>query len=140
MVFVAGRVGRVEKRTINSKNGETSVLNISIAENVRDAREESGKRTNWYHTAIFGKYADTMAKYVEKGTLIQASGDLRIREYSTKDGGSGVSVEIDNPALSLLGGGKKDDAQGGQAASPANTADDSFINVPDGMDTEIPFN
>jgi len=145
MIFVAGNVGNADYKTFTKKNGENStVLNFSVAENILDGKDESGKnktRTNWYRVSIFGKYADAMQAHITKGKVVQVTGNLRVRQYETKDGGIGVELNIDNPNVSLLGGGKSDNNNSDNAA-PAPAAapvDEGFVNVPDGIEDEIPF-
>ena len=142
MVSVSGNVGQATTKKINGKNGETTVLDFSVAENLRTPKGE--KMTNWYKVSIFGKYAETMSKYIAKGTLVQVYGDLNPRLFDKRDGGQGLSLDIMNPVISLLGGGSKGgDAgnAGGEAAktpAPAAGDDDGFVTIPDGV-TELPF-
>ncbi len=141
MVAIAGNVGSADVKKINGKNGETTVLDFSVAENLRTPKGD--KITNWYRVSIFGKYAETMAKYIVKGTVVQVYGDLNPRLFDKRDGGQGLSLDIMNPVISLLGGSKGGDAgnAGGEAAktpAPAAGDDDGFVTIPDGV-TELPF-
>ncbi len=149
MVFVAGRVGKANSKKINKKDGsQTTVLDFSVAESIRDSKAEKGRRTLWYSSAIFGKYAEAMAPYIIKGALLQISGDLKLVQFPRKDGGYGVDLQIENPSISLLGGGKREDATPAEAG--VSTGGDEFVasadvdagglpflEVPEG---EIPFN
>ncbi len=135
MLTVAGNVGNAEYKTINTSKGESTVLNFSVAENFRDSKGE--KKTNWYRTAIFGRFADSMKDYIKKGTIVQVSGTLDVRQYDRKDGGAGVELNILNPSLTLLGG-NKDNNTASQSASASQPVDD-FVNVPDGLNEELPF-
>ncbi len=139
MVVVAGNVGSAEAKTINTKNGETTVLNFTVAENLRGRDGE--KRTNWYRAAIFGRFAEAMKPYIVKGTTLQVSGDLLVRQYDRRDGGTGIELDVENPSITLLGGNRESGEQ--KAERPAEQSkppvDEGFINVPDGMDVSIPF-
>jgi len=141
MIYVAGNVGNTDKREIDSKKGKLTVLNFSIAENLPAGKDESGKtktRTNWYRVSIFGKYADAMAPYITKGSIVSVSGDLSVSEYKKKDGGTGFEMNIENPRVSLLGNRVAKGETTAPASATDSSADSGFIEVPDGVD-EIPF-
>ena len=48
----------------------------------------------WLRIVAFGKLAETVEKFVKKGSQVLVAGRLSIREYTTKDGKERTSVEI----------------------------------------------
>jgi single-strand DNA-binding protein len=85
------RLGRdPELRT--SPNG-TQVLTLSLAYNY-GTKDQGGKRpVQWIDGALFGKRAESLAPYLQKGSQIYAVlNDLHVRTYQKKDGGEGFSL------------------------------------------------
>lgn len=76
------------------------------------------KRTDWHHVVCFGKLADSMSKYVQKGTVVNVDGTIQYSEYE-KDGQKRTYTSILANSINIISGGKfgKDDAQGDPAPS-----------------------
>ena len=88
--------------------------------------------TSWYRVTVWGKRAETLADALSKGQPVLVTGDLKIAEYETRDGGKGKSAEINartvavvpvpgqsQPRQQVASGGQVDDpwATGGFADS-----------------------
>lgn len=100
VITVSGRVGSVDLKTTS---GGTKVLNISLA--VGGSKKVNGsweKTTTWLKTAAFDKRADALSNLITKGSRIGVTGTLEVREFDTKDGGKGKSVEINASDIVLL--------------------------------------
>lgn len=71
-------------------------LEFTIAENHHtghgDSRQDDG--TSWYRVSVWGPDAEALVERVVKGARVTVHGDLRVREYDTRDGGKGKSVDI----------------------------------------------
>lgn len=76
-MVVLGRVGNIEHSSQNSK----SITNLSIAtsEKWTDKQGKVQERTEWHKWVAFGKIADTMAKYVTKGSQLYLEGKSQTR-------------------------------------------------------------
>ena len=110
---IFGRVGRDAE--LGQTNGGTSVASFSVALNVYQKGGES--KVTWVRAKIFGQQADSLAQYLVKGTTVALSGDLVLSEYDSRDGGRKTSLDMNVNAVSLLGGGQKQE----QPAAPART-------------------
>lgn len=102
------------------------------------------KGTNWIRVSVFGKRAESLGGLnLAKGAAVGITGELRVRQYDTKDGGKGTSVEVVAQDVALLGGkpaegGGAGGSRGGapQRSRPApatREADDDFA------DDDVPF-
>jgi len=106
---ILGRLGRdPELKTISSG---TAVLNFSLA---TDHGFGDNKQTMWVRCAIFGKRAETLDKYLSKGSLVLVQGELHTREWEKKDGTMATELECRVAELEFAGG--KSDGQ--QQAAP----------------------
>lgn len=117
----ATTIGRLGADAELKSVGQNEVLELRIASNGFDGKE---KTTTWVRASFWGKRAASVAQYCTKGTTVAVRGDLRVREYVTKDGKPGHSVEMRVDDLELLGGGEKSDAK--PAGKPAREEDLPF--------------
>lgn len=137
----SGRVGQdAELRTTPS--GE-KVLKFSVCNKVG-----FGDRAvdQWVENSYWGKRAEAVANYIKKGDKITVSGELRLEEFTKRDGtpGSKLAVRVNDLDLaarsdSASTGGYAQDHQaplGSNNARPPSSAKPAFDQS---LDDEIPF-
>lgn len=73
----------------------TPVANFSVASNtVRNTRDGQQKKTDWFNVSAFGKQAETLAKYLNKGSQILVRGKLTFNPWLSRDGEARVSADV----------------------------------------------
>lgn len=134
-VELSGRLTRTP--VINySQNGST-VARFSLAVDRTVKRGD-----NWEHEAdfiscvCFGKKAEFLEKYFDKGSFAIVTGSIKTGSYD-KDGVKHYTTDVwvDNIEF---GGGKSDNTEN-TSSSVASDVGDGFMNIPDGIDEEVPF-
>lgn len=95
-------IGRLTKdaETITLPSG-TVKAEGSLAVNDYYNNEE---RADFFEFAAFGRMAEALSPYLQKGTLIALSGRLRQERWQTADGGNRSKVVINADSIQLLGG------------------------------------
>lgn len=98
------------------------------------------RRTDFFNMTAFGKTAETMEKFVPKGTKINVECEARQNKYKNKDGN-----DIDTVGFTVLSFEfceKKGSGSGGSANDSSNGTDSNrFMNVADSIsEEELPFN
>ena len=94
----------------------------------------------------FGKAGEFAEKYFKKGTKIALTGRIQTGSYTNKDGvkvyTTDVVVEEQEFAESKGAAGQQDGTQQGNAHAAADmeTDENGFMNIPDGIEEELPFN
>ena len=87
----------------------TPILSARLGNDRRVNRGgEWGEHTNWVDVSMFGNRAKSLHPYMRKGAKIVVTGELRIREYETRDGGKGRAVEVIASDIDPFCGGKTD--------------------------------
>ena len=81
-VLLTGRVGK-DIEAVASKGGN-AVAKFSLA--VSRYVKGGENTTDWINCAAFGKTAETLEQYVEKGVLILVEGNIKTGSYEGKDG------------------------------------------------------
>jgi single-strand DNA-binding protein len=93
------------------------------------------KGTNWIRVQVFGKRAESLGKLdLDKGAAVGITGELRVRQYDTRDGGKGTSVEVVAQDVALLGSKPE-----GQRQAPAKSRQPAAVPADDFNDDDPPF-
>jgi single-strand DNA-binding protein len=102
-VQLIGHVGQSPE--IKTFDGGKKVANITIATNDYYINEKGDKveQTEWHKVCAWGKVADIIEKYVEKGKEIAIEGKLTHRSYDDKDGIKRYVTEVVANEILLIG-------------------------------------
>jgi single stranded DNA-binding protein len=77
-------------------------LNVATKSAERNGQQVPGER--WYTAVFWGQAAEDCVARTKKGTEVQVTGELVVREYEGKDGGGRrLSPEIHRPTLEVPG-------------------------------------
>ena len=106
----------------------------------RRLKRENEPSADFINCVVFGKAAEFTEKYLTKGIKVAVTGRIQTGSYTNKDGQTvyttDVVVEEQEFAESKSSGSSE--AQTSRPVPSKN--EDSFMNIPDGIDEELPFN
>jgi single-strand DNA-binding protein len=89
LIVLTGHLGKdPELRT--TQDGK-SIANFSLAVKTGYGERET---STWYNCAAFGKTAEVVDKYLKKGMATNIIGEPSLRQYTTKDGAKGQSLDV----------------------------------------------
>ena len=149
-VILMGRLTRDPEVRYSQGASQTTVARYTIAVDRRFGRREGEPDADFFNCTAFGKQAEFVEKYLHKGTKILMSGRIQNDNYTNKDGQMVYSVRIMTDEIEFAesknasagnsgyGGGNMGD-YGGSGSSGGSGAGDGFMNIPDGIDGELPF-
>ena len=151
-VILMGRLTRDPEVRYSQGASQTTVGRFSIAVDRRFKRDGEPD-ADFFDCTAFGKQAEFVERYLHKGTKIVLSGRIQNNNYTNKDGQMvyGVRVMVDeiefaesknasaSGGASFNNGGYNNGGFSGNAPA-ASGAGDGFMNIPDGIDEELPFN
>ncbi|MES2410694.1 MAG: single-stranded DNA-binding protein [Bacteroidota bacterium] len=102
-VQLIGHVG--QEPEIKTFDGGKKVANITIATNdsYTNDKGEKVEQTEWHRVTAWGKLAEIIEKYVDKGKEIAVEGKLTHRSYDDKDGSKRYVTEVVANDILLLG-------------------------------------
>jgi len=80
-----------------------ATISIATNETFVNADKEKVTNTQWHKVVFFGKTADIVEKYLQKGKEVAISGKLTYRDYEDKDGNKRYVTEIVGNELVMLG-------------------------------------
>lgn len=117
-----------------TQTNNTAVCSFSIA--VDDGFGDK-KKTYFFTCQAWGKTAESISKFFNKGDLIAITGRLATRDWTDKDGKKHTVTEIIVGDFSFYGGKKKSDGEQGISA-PASSGG-GVLDAADLNDDELPF-
>lgn len=99
--------------------------------------------TDFPSVVAFGKAGEFAEKYLHKGTKIVLTGRIQTGSYTNRDGvkvyTTDIVAEDQEFAESKAAAGQTQQGNGQAAAGDYPTDDNGFMNIPDGIDEELPF-
>src|SRR5947209_18809963 len=87
-----GNAGRAPE--IRTTTDGMTVASFSLAVSTWSREREEKGEPIWLRIVACGKLAETVEKFVKKGSQVLVAGRLSVREYTTKDGKERTAVEI----------------------------------------------
>lgn len=123
-ISLMGNLGRTPETRI-SDNG-TLIASFSMASNsVRNTPDGPVKKTNWFRVTAFGKQAETLARYLRKGSRLCVQGRLSFSPWLDRNGKPQVSADVVLQEFQFVPGGRRD--EGGAATTGAIEAEGTVI-------------
>ncbi|WP_026653285.1 single-stranded DNA-binding protein [Butyrivibrio proteoclasticus] len=149
-VILMGRLTR--DPDVRYSQGETAncVARYTLAVDRRFARRDSqdAQTADFIQIVAFGKSGEFAEKYFRKGTKVIVTGRIQTGSYTNKEGVKVYTTDVvaEDQEFAESKNASGNGGNGGfggdmpsQAPAPS-AAGDGFMNIPDGIDEELPFN
>ena len=145
-VILMGRLTRdPEIRYANNEN-DTCIANYTLAVDRRFKRQGDEQTADFIRCVAMGRGGEFAEKYLHQGIKLVVTGRIQTGSYTNKDVQriytTDVVVEEQEFAESKAAA---QNGNGGQSAPPvqsgaADNSNDRFMNIPNGIEEELPFN
>ena len=121
----------------------------------RNSGDQNEQTADFISCVAFGKQGEFVEKYLKKGTKMLITGRIQTGSYTNKDGVKVYTTEVvvedqefAESKNNASNGGNFDysaNSAPAPASAPSNdptpaAAGDGFMNIPDGIEEELPFN
>ena len=145
--ILVGRLTRDPEVRYSQGENATAVARYTVAVDRRFKRD--GEPTaDFIPCVVFGRSAEFAEKYFRQGMRVSISGRIQTGSYTNKDGVKVYTTEViveeqefaESRAESEANRASYNSQQAAPAPSPSVDAGDGFMNIPDGIDEELPFN
>ena len=116
----------------------TAVARYTLAVN-RKFKKDGGPTADFIPCVVFGRSAEFTEKYFRKGMQVAVSGRIQTGSYTNKDGNKVYTTDIvveEQEFAESKAANQQNQQSAGSGSIPAS---DGFMNIPDGMDEELPF-
>lgn len=138
-VILMGRLTRDPEVRYTQGENPIAIARYSLAVNRMTKQQEGQPSADFPNILAFGKMAEFAEKYLHKGTKIALVGRLQTGSYTNKDGVKVYTTEVVVESQEFAES-KNTQGESGNAPHESQAADDGFMNIPDGLDEELPFN
>lgn len=152
-VILMGRLTRDPEVRYSQGENATAIARYTLAVDRRFTRNNDDQTADFINCVAFGRSGEFAEKYLHKGTKIAITGRIQTGSYTNKDGvkvyTTDVVVEDQEFAESKsvsdgnragYGGGSYQQPAPAPSDPPRMTSADGFMNIPDGIEEELPFN
>lgn len=120
-------------RYANTANGSMAIARYTLAVD-RRSKKEGEPTADFIRCIAFGKAGEFAEKYVKKGTKLAIVGRIQTGSYE-KDGQKVYTTDVVVEEQEFAESKKEEQPQ----PIPSDIGD-GFMNIPDGLQEELPFN
>lgn len=141
-VILMGRLTRdpeVRYSQRNSSQEEMAVARYTIAVDRRGAKEGQ-QSADFISCVAFGKNGEFAEKYLRKGMKIVVTGRIQTGSYTNKDGQKVYTTDVVIEGQEFAESKKAAEEQQKGNNKECWEDEEGFMNIPDGIDEELPFN
>lgn len=146
--ILIGRLTRDPEIRYSQGENSTAVARFTLAVDRRFKRAGEQGDADFISCVAFGKQAEFVEKYFKQGMKMVLSGRIQTGSYTNKDGQKVYTTDIvaDDIEFAESKGNNGDSgfqSNGGHSnyrPEPSTAMGDGFMNIPDGIDEELPFN
>lgn len=141
-VELVGRLTRDPEVRYTQGENASAIARFSVAVNRRFKNNEGNYDADFINCVAFGRSGEFIEKYFKKGMAIGISGRIQTGNYTNKDGVKVYTTDVVVEEAEFV-----ESKNNGGSSAPSNAlannnapAFDCFMNIPDGIDEELPFN
>ncbi|MCQ2508880.1 MAG: single-stranded DNA-binding protein [Lachnospiraceae bacterium] len=155
-VILMGRLTREPDVRYSAGENANAVARYTLAVD-RRFRRDGEQSADFIGCVAFGRQAEFAEKYLHQGTKIAITGRIQTGSYTNREGQKVYTTDVvveeqefaESKAASQdngnfgggnYGGGSYQRQSAPAPAPSAGSSPDGFMNIPDGIDEELPFN
>lgn len=162
-VVLMGRLTRNPDVRYSQGENSMAIARFTLAVDRRFSRNKDENSTDFISCVAFGKLGEFAEKYLKQGTKVVLSGRIQTGSYTNKDGNKVFTTDVVAENIEFAesrnaAGGAADNgngysnsnagysngnagySNGGYNDAPAKEAPAGFMNIPTGLEEELPFN
>lgn len=132
-----GRLVRDPEVRYSQGANATAIARFSIAVN-RRYKKEGEPDADFFSCVAFGKTAEFIEKYFKQGKMIAIAGRVENDNYTNKDGQKvyGTRIAVDE---CFFCGDSNGSSAAGENANKPEADKNGFMDIPEGVNEELPF-
>jgi single-strand binding protein len=134
--ILMGRLTRDPEVRYSQSDSSMAIARFSLAVDRRYKKQGDETTADFFNCTAFGKQGEFVEKYLKKGTKIVVTGHIQNDNYTNKDGQKVYSVQIMVEEIEFAESKAAGQSQQNDSMPPT----DGFMNIPDGIESELPFN
>ena len=141
--ILMGRLTRDPEVRYSQGENSMAIARYTIAVDRRVRRDGDQQTADFINCVAFGRSGEFAEKYFHKGIKIAVTGRIQTGSYTNKDGQRVYTTDVIVEEQEFAESKSASASNAGAAAANGNAAGsaigDGFMNLPDGIDEELPF-
>lgn len=138
-VSLVGRLTRPIEVHYTQGDNPMAMCNLNVAVDRKYKGKEGQPTADFINCKAFGKTAEFIGKFFDKGNRIGLTGSIQTGSYKNKDGATVYTTDVIVNEVEFVEPKGNSNAGGNNAGSKPSS--DGFMNIPDGVEDEgLPFN
>jgi single-strand DNA-binding protein len=145
--ILIGRLTRDPEVRYSQGENSTAIARFTLAVDRRFKRAGEQGDADFISCVAFGKQAEFVEKYFKQGMKMVLSGRIQTGSYTNRDGQKVYTTDVIADDIEFAESKASSGDSGFQGGShrdfkpePSTAIGDGFMNIPDGIDEELPFN
>lgn len=147
-VVLMGRLTRDPEIRYSSGNEPTAIARYTLAVDRRYKRQGDDQTADFINCVVFGRGAEFAENYLHQGTKIVVTGRIQTGSYTNKDGHKVYTIEViveeqefaESKAAAAQNENSGNRTRNEPRQAPASDPGDGFMDIPDAIEEELPFN
>lgn len=138
---LVGRLTRDPEVKYSTGENANAIARFAVAVNRRFKNAEGSYDADFINCVAFGKTAEFIQKYFRKGMAIGLTGRIQTGSYTNKDGQKIYTTDVvaeETEFVESKGATNAGDATVSRTDTN-NFSSNEFVNIPEGVDEELPF-
>lgn len=138
-VFLTGRLTKDPEVYHSTNNSGSTTAKYTLAVD-RKFKQNNQPSADFIRCVTFAKGAEFAEKYLRKGTKIIVSGRIQTGSYTNRDGQKVYTTDVVVEEHEFVESKTASQQNETVVANPPSfNGNDGFMDIPDGMDEELPF-
>ena len=141
-VSLVGRLTRPIELHYSQGDNPIAMCNLNVAVD-RKFKKDGQPTADFINCKAFGKTAEFIEKYFDKGSRIGLTGSIQTGSYKNKDGATVYTTDVivDNVEFVESKSSSNSTSNENNSSRPNPSNGDGFMKIPDGVEDEgLPFN
>ena len=139
-----GRIVRDPEVRYSQGNPQTAVARYTLAVDRKYRIQGNEQSADFISCVSFGKTAEFVERYLKQGIKIAGCGRIQTGSYTNKDGQrvyttDVVLEEVEFAESKSSGSSSSSGTSNGSSPAPVTDIGDGFMQIPEGMDEDLPW-
>ena len=139
VVILMGRLTRDPEVRYSQGAESMAIARYTLAVDRGYKAKEGETSADFISCVAFGKRAEFAEKYFKQGTKIAITGRIQTGSYTNKEGRKVYTTDVLVNTQEFAGSRNEAQASEPPGKTMPETDKDGFMNIPDGIDEELPF-
>lgn len=137
-VILIGRLTKDPDVRYSQGDRPTAIARYSLAVD-RRFKQDGGQNADFINCIAFGKNGEFAEKYLRQGTKIAITGRIQTGSYTNRDGQKVYTTDVVVEEQEFAESKKAAESESKVSQNYQSPNEDGFMNIPDGIDSELPF-